>query len=361
MQKSQENDSLANAFQGQQDKHSSTFSVKQFVKRSYLFVSILCVSLLGFFSLFNSSFLKNFSSSDQDLSVSPSPTIVTSTQDSCFQATKWYFINEALQNPAIVCSLHLVANEDLPRMAASSVSFTRLQSLHLEEMNATMPSEIGNITTLDTINFHLTFYTSLPSEIGKLKNLRNLFFQRADVKELPAEIGELKQLRSLGIVRNTDKIVIPDEIERLTELRSLVLSRNPGLTLPSTLIRNQKLETVDLSANNLENVPSSIYQLKNIKTLLLQSNKIVNISPQIANLTFLETLRLDNNQLTSIPSLGSMLNLKSLSLANNNLTALPEGLESLQQLGYLNVSGNKIPENTIETLKTLLPKAQIVY
>ena len=148
---------------------------------------------------------------------------------------------------------------------------------------------------------------------------------------LPAEIGDLTMLKWLNIARNRNPNLnlnltgdIPPEMAQLTELEVLYLWEN-DLTGP---------------------VPTWMGDLTNLRLVSLGHNRLLGPIPgELRNLTKLETLYLAGNELTGvIPSwLGEFASLTRLFLYDNDLSGtIPGSLANLEHLEYLHLSGNSL-------------------
>ena len=97
----------------------------------------------------------------------------------------------------------------------------------------TIPSEIGELTQLQSLSLDENHLQNLPSQIAKLKNLKTLDLSGNRIKTLK-EISTLTQLTELRLGRNGITELSP-EIGELYNLRMLYLDDNKLSDLPSTL------------------------------------------------------------------------------------------------------------------------------
>src|SRR3990172_8214695 len=65
-----------------------------------------------------------------------------------------------------------------------------------------LPSEIGQLTTLKFLSLNDNKLSSLPPEIGQLVTLENLDLHDNNLTSLPPEIGQLVALRYLSLITN---------------------------------------------------------------------------------------------------------------------------------------------------------------
>jgi len=88
-----------------------------------------------------------------------------------------------------------------------------------------LPSDIGLLTNLRSLDLHGNKLTTIPPEIGELQNLTRLNISNNIITKLPPEIGELTNLRELDI--NTNRLTdLPKEINNLKNLSILNLQNN---------------------------------------------------------------------------------------------------------------------------------------
>jgi prepilin-type N-terminal cleavage/methylation domain-containing protein len=119
---------------------------------------------------------------------------------------------------------------------------------------------------------------------------------------LPTEIGNLTGLTTLNLTGNAITGSIPPQIGRLTDLSTLDLSDNQlDGVIPKTIGNNTNLSILNLSLNALDGqIPSSIGRLSTLDELYLQNNTLTcHVPTTIANLSEIDSTKLDlsNNNL----------------------------------------------------------------
>ena len=218
------------------------------------------------------------------------------------------------------------------------------------ELNGTIPSELGSLTYLVDLNLSQNqLRGTIPSELGNLTNLTSLsLFGNRLSGGIPSELGNLIDLVVLALMDNNLRGTIPIELAGLDNLRWLLLFGNQlSGSIPSELSRLTFLEWLYLSDNRLSGtIPSQLGNLTNLQRLILWGNQLSGrIPPELGNLTNLTSLHLGGNQLNgSIPSqLGNLTNLESLGLWGNELRGtVPPELENLFGLAELYLAGNQL-------------------
>ncbi len=182
--------------------------------------------------------------------------------------------------------------------------------LRNEDLNGTIPPELGNLTALERLELEENQLTgSIPPELGNLTNLQILYlYENQLTGSIPPELGNLTNLQELYLYDNELTGSIPPELGNLTNLQELYLYDN---------------------------------QLTG------------SIPPELGNLTALERLELDNNELTGSipPELGNLTALERLHLYDNQLTDLPD----LAHLTGLNASNDFRVENNFLDFEDIEP------
>ena len=117
---------------------------------------------------------------------------------------------------------------------------------------------------------------------------------------LPPEIGQLTSLQTLNLDGN-QLTALPPEIGQLTSLQTLGLDGNQLTALPPEIGQLTSLQTLNLDGNQLTALPPEIGQLTSLQTLKLDGNQLTALPPEIGQLTSLQTLGLIGNQLTALP------------------------------------------------------------
>ena len=199
---------------------------------------------------------------------------------------------------------------------AAAYSDGRVIALSLVEndLNGPIPPELGNLTSLKSIDLaHNPQLTGpIPVEMSNLTNLEFLQFDDAQLTgPIPSWLGDLSNLRYLHLGNAQLTGSIQSELRNLSNLENLGLYNNQ-LTGP---------------------IPSWLGSFSNLERLQISNNQLTGtIPPELGNLSNLTILRLSSNQLTgSIPAeLGNLTNLQKLYLSRNQLTGcVPAGLRDV--------------------------------
>jgi Leucine-rich repeat (LRR) protein len=180
-----------------------------------------------------------------------------------------------------------------------------------------IPSEIGRLKMLKSLNLNNCKLTIFPSEICNLKKLTSINLQGNQLISLPKEIIKLKNLKELNI-RNNPIFYLPNFSRKLSKRINLFAdySDNEYFDLDNSVY-------LDLSNRHLIKIPPEIGNLKQIETLILENNQLKTLPPEIGNLNQLEKLDLRNNQLSCLPiECGNLMKLHTLLLAGNDLTII---------------------------------------
>ncbi|CAL9023442.1 unnamed protein product [Prunus brigantina] len=295
-------------------------------------------------------------------------------------------------------------------------SSKQVSQIDLSNFNISATLTRFNFTPfLNLTQFNLNgnnFTGPIPSAIGKLSKLTTLDLGDNSFHEIPVEIGKLTELKYLSFYGNSLSGTIPYQLSNLQKVQFLILGRNnffletpvwyqfsgmPSLTyldlsgnhlysefpefisecrnltfldlgnnffsgpIPEDIGLISGLQLIDLASNSLEGpIPSSIGQLRELKYLDLRENSLNSSIPSELGLcTSLTYLDLTSNHLEGpIPSsIGQLRELKYLDLRKNYLnSSIPSELGLCTSLTYLDLTSNhlegKIPPS-IGQLKEL--------
>ena len=217
-------------------------------------------------------------------------------------------------------------------------------------LNGTIPSELGDLTFLNTLNlFDNQLRGEIPPELGNLTSLVVLNLSQNELRgTIPIDLGKLTILVILNLSDNQLSGKIPPDLNRLTYLAGLYLSQNELQgTIPSEFGGLSNLEELHLWDNHLRGtIPSELGDLANLTKLHLGTNKLIGAIPsELGNLANLKELGLYKNLLSGTipPELGNLINLSHLALSDNILTGtIPSELGSLINLELLFLSENQL-------------------
>ena len=143
-------------------------------------------------------------------------------------------------------------------------------NLLYNNLNGTLPSEIGDLTELKSLNlsYNGPYYNSgdlhgsIPTEIGNLSKLKELIINFCNLTgNIPREIGSLIHLKKLELWYNQLSGSIPPEIGNLTNLEIFTVEDNP-LTgnIPATLANLTKMRSFWIGNNQLTgDIPPGLF------------------------------------------------------------------------------------------------------
>jgi hypothetical protein len=137
--------------------------------------------------------------------------------------------------------------------------------------------------------------TSLPPEIGQLSSLQSLYLSHNQLTSLPPEVSHLSSLQWLYLSSN-QLTSLPPEIGQLSSLQSLYLSHNQLTSLPPEVSQLSSLQELYLYNNRLTSLPREISQLSSLLRLDVNANSLV-----VHTVPLNATLRgIDNQRLPTV-------------------------------------------------------------
>ena len=156
--------------------------------------------------------------------------------------TRWYGVE--LDSAEFVIGLNLAGSHLKCEIPTTLGDLIFLESLVLSsnELTGTIPSELGVLTNLHTLNL--------------MKQQRKL------VGSIPDEIGSLTNLRYLDLSYNSLTMPIPESLGQLRRLEVLELSNNfINGTFPSSLANLERLEVLNMKHNEITSDVAHLYEL----------------------------------------------------------------------------------------------------
>ncbi|KAJ4792128.1 Leucine-rich receptor-like protein kinase family protein [Rhynchospora pubera] len=256
--------------------------------------------------------------------------------------------------------------------AMANCTFLQYLYLQYNNLQGTLPSSIGNLST-DLLDFQLSgnpISGSIPINLGNLKNLEILLLDNMLLNgTIPEEIGNLFKLELLDLSKNMITGKIPSTFANLTRLEQLGLNDNSlEGNIPLELTKMQALVFLNLSSNMLTGqipkeimvlplsiglelshnyltdfLPLEIGKFKNLQLIRLSNNKLLGEIPNtIDGCQVLQSLFLDNNMFQGVipSSLNNLRGLQELDLSNNSFYGQVPEFMGRMNLRYLNLSFN---------------------
>jgi len=234
----------------------------------------------------------------------------------------------------------------------------------------------------DSLNLQSMGLGRLCAEIARFASVRRVDLSRNHLTELPEAIGLLPLLARLDLTGNRIA-ALPTTLARLTELRNLHLAANALTSLPPGLTRQANLTSLGLGDNALRELSPEIADLSQLRTLWLQRNPLSSLPATLAELPHLrflhlgdlptpeppaivfelpaiEELWLASPHLERLPAaIADLSKLRRLILWHSSLRTLPPELLTMDHLVELRISGNPLPDGSIEELREALPGCKI--
>ncbi|XP_075295732.1 E3 ubiquitin-protein ligase LRSAM1 isoform X2 [Opisthocomus hoazin] len=124
--------------------------------------------------------------------------------------------------------------------------------IHTNNLTSLVPKSCSllSLITVKVLDLHDNQLASLPADIGQLTSLQVLNLERNLIKCLPQSIGDLAQLQMLSVKGNKLK-ELPATVSGLRSLRTLDISENVLQELPRVLAHIRTLETLTLDAASM--------------------------------------------------------------------------------------------------------------
>ncbi len=222
--------------------------------------------------------------------------------------------------------------------------------LNTNELNGEVPTQIGDLTALESIDLRFNSLSSstILNDLLNISPLRNLLlsgnqfsgtlpnfsvlpnleFLILDQNQfsgiIPATIGNNLSLLALNLGDNLFEGTIPPEIGNLENLFLLRIWSMEDITgnIPPEIGNLTSLQEIDFGFLNLEGtIPASLGNLLNLEILYLNDNNLTGAIPgEIAGLSNLTNISILNNAIDSIPNLSGLPSLIDLRVQENNLS-----------------------------------------
>ncbi|MBI5960301.1 MAG: hypothetical protein HY866_16290, partial [Chloroflexi bacterium] len=162
----------------------------------------------------------------------------------------------------------------------------RYLGLGQNNLNGTLPPEIGNLSALTNLDFNnnVLLTGGIPPEIGSLTNLKRLIFYNTSVGgSIPPEIGLLVNVEDLSLQRCNLTGELPPELGNLTHVVNLGLGNNylTG-TIPPELGNLPVVREIHLSLNQLTGeVPAALMSAPELRAFYINDNRLSASDPVV--------------------------------------------------------------------------------
>jgi Leucine-rich repeat (LRR) protein len=257
--------------------------------------------------------------------------LLTSLQRLQLNTNAFNFIPPEIGNLRALTSLYLYSFTKNQNSIPSTLGqLTNLEVLDIHSTNFAaaggFPRGLGALTKLKILSaYYCNFKGLIPTEIGNMVSLENLFLGSNGFTNLPTEIGNLVKLNDLILDNNKFNTTLPEFVTRLTGLTRFApyLSTFKG-TIPASYSLLTNLQLLPLNDNKLTgSIPSSLFTINSMTNLDLHNNLLTGSIPSnIGTLTKLSSLLLQSNSLRgTIPaSVSALTKVTQFDLSFNYLT-----------------------------------------
>lgn len=227
--------------------------------------------------------------------------------------------------------LYIGSSSDLI-LPESFADLTALEDLHLRVPNWTPPSRFYRLTKLKQLDFSNCLATQIPPEISQMEALSTVIFASTspiDLAQALPQVAKIPNLRSIELCVNA----LPAAISQCQQIEKLVLyfsgTKEQPLELPAELFDFPRLRVLTITGSYLRDLPPAIGRLTSLTELSFNETTFPVLPDTIGELQNLEFLNLSGNPaLQNLPdSLGKLTKLKTLMLEElPHKPVLPEGL-----------------------------------
>src|SRR6202453_395672 len=114
---------------------------------------------------------------------------------------------------------------------------------------------------------------TVPKELGQLASLQTLYLNNNQLQTIPKELGQLASLQILNLSNNKLQ-TIPKELGQLASLQYLYLTNNQLQTIPKELGQLASLQILSLTNNQLQTIPKELGRLASLRGLHLGSDQL---------------------------------------------------------------------------------------
>ena len=181
-------------------------------------------------------------------------------------------------NPCLDGWQGITCNSECSNIASSTCTISELD-LPNYNLDGTLPLELHLLSSLDLceLNQNKKLSGTLPSEIGSMTNLLTLEIYDSDLTgSIPSSLGSLVLLTNLDLTTNQLTGSIPSSMRFMIRLQTLNLATNK-LTgrIPSSFGSMQSLQSISLGTNKLNGtIPSELASLSGLYYMYLFINEL---------------------------------------------------------------------------------------
>jgi Leucine-rich repeat (LRR) protein len=200
-----------------------------------------------------------------------------------------------------------------------------------------LPAELGQLSSVEELDFRKNKLHRIPVEIGALSNLQKLFLRNNQLSVLPPELADCTRLETL-LLKNNHILALPDQISKLVNLKVRILCSVLTVSLFNVVLYLCSEVRISLHEGACVSFRCSVVS----QVLELHQNELRVLNANIDKLKALQDLDLNFNHLAALPKLKHLKSLTKLSLAHNQLTSFPAEILTLKELKVLDLEGNKL-------------------
>lgn len=268
-------------------------------------------------------------------------------------------------NPALT---HLLLSRNIGLNTHSLFNYTKnKEELKYLELNDCRIGQLSYLVSqhakLKEIHLAGNLLQTVPGELGDLAKLVKLDLSRNELENIPFLLSGLFKLQYLDISQNLieDHQGIFLSLSASNDLKHLSISLFENHSTIASNLSSLPLKSLSIIESELGSIPTVFFQLPQLKKLSFQQcyfGERIQRTMDWSQLQPLEELQFIN--CTSLPSMQGLSSVTTMQVFGNNNLPI-DTFCKMKKIGELNLSGQPVTYNQLNTLKTCLPTTSIIH